>query len=115
MLTMEVYGKAHAIARDRGIILADTKARVRPATGRRTILADEVLTPDGSRFWPADGWQPGRAQSSYDKQIVRDWLTGESGWDRTSGEAPPPLPEAVVDRTRARYLEAYELPTGETF
>ena len=119
MLTMEVYTKAHRLARERGIILADTKLEF----GRRassdgtgtTILADEVLTPDSSRFWPADEWQPGRAQASYDKQIVRDWLTQESGWDRTSGEAPPPLPEAVVERTRARYVEAYELLTGESF
>jgi phosphoribosylaminoimidazole-succinocarboxamide synthase len=118
MLTMEVYDKAHALARERGIILADTKLEFgrRPASeGGATILADEVLTPDSSRFWPADEWQPGRAQASYDKQIVRDWLTGESGWDRTSGEAPPPLPDAVVERTRARYVEAYELLTGETF
>ena len=115
MLTMEVYGRAHLVARERGIILADTKLEFGRRPDGTTILADEVLTPDSSRFWPADEWQPGRAQSSYDKQIVRDWLTGESGWDRTSGEPPPPLPEAVVDRTRARYLEAYELLTGETF
>jgi phosphoribosylaminoimidazole-succinocarboxamide synthase len=118
MLTMEVYDKAHVLARERGIILADTKLEFgrRPvAEGGATILADEVLTPDSSRFWPADDWQPGRAQASYDKQIVRDWLTGESGWDRTSGEAPPPLPDAVVERTRARYVEAYELLTGEPF
>ncbi|CAM3704081.1 phosphoribosylaminoimidazolesuccinocarboxamide synthase [Nocardioides zeicaulis] len=120
MLTMEVYGKAHDLARERGIILADTKLEF----GRRassdgtgtTILADEVLTPDSSRFWPAAEWQPGRAQASYDKQIVRDWLTSaESGWDRTSGEAPPALPDAVVERTRSRYVEAYELLTGERF
>ncbi|MBC2931727.1 phosphoribosylaminoimidazolesuccinocarboxamide synthase [Nocardioides sp. zg-1228] len=118
MLTMEVYRTAHAVAQERGIIVADTKLEFgrRPAAeGGATILADEVLTPDSSRFWPADAWQPGRAQSSYDKQIVRDWLTGESGWDRASGEAPPPLPEAVVERTRARYVEAYELLTGESF
>jgi phosphoribosylaminoimidazole-succinocarboxamide synthase len=123
MLTMEVYDKAHGLARDRGIILADTKLefgrRPDPSTGSgqrgTTILADEVLTPDSSRFWPAADWQPGRAQASYDKQIVRDWLTGESGWDRTSGEAPPSLPAAVVERTRARYVEAYELLTGESF
>ena len=117
MLTMEVYDKAHGLARERGIILADTKLefgrRPSPDGTGATILADEVLTPDSSRFWPAADWQPGRAQASYDKQIVRDWLTGESGWDRASGDAPPPLPEAVVDRTRARYLEAYELLTGE--
>jgi len=75
-----------------------------------------VLTPDSSRFWPADQWQPGRPQPSFDKDVIRNWLTSaESGWDRTSGEAPPPLPQAVVDRTRARYVEAFELLTGETF
>ena len=115
MLTMEVYRKAHDLARERGIILADTKLEFGRTPEGTTILADEVLTPDSSRFWPAADWQPGRAQASYDKQIVRDWLTGESGWDRASGDAPPPLPEAVVDRTRARYLEAYELLTGERF
>ena len=115
MLTMEVYGKAHAVARERGIILADTKLEFGRRPDGTTILADEVLTPDSSRFWPADQWQPGRAQPSYDKQIVRDWLTGESGWDRHSGEAPPPLPGAVVEHTRARYVEAYELLTGESF
>jgi phosphoribosylaminoimidazole-succinocarboxamide synthase len=75
-----------------------------------------VLTPDSSRFWPADDWTPGRPQTSYDKQIVRNWLLSpESGWDRASGAAPPPLPEAVVERTRARYVEAYERLTGQTF
>ena len=78
------------------------------------MLADEVLTPDSSRFWPADEWQPGRAQPSYDKQIVRNWLLSPaSGWDRTSGEPPPPLPDEVVEHTRARYLEAYETLTGQ--
>ncbi|QSR32948.1 phosphoribosylaminoimidazolesuccinocarboxamide synthase [Nocardioides sp. S5] len=115
MLTMEVYGRAHAQALERGIILADTKLEFGRRPDGTTILADEVLTPDSSRFWPAADWQPGRAQESYDKQIVRDWLTNESGWDRSSGEAPPPLPEAVVERTRARYVEAYELLTGESF
>jgi phosphoribosylaminoimidazole-succinocarboxamide synthase len=80
------------------------------------VLADEILTPDSSRFWSVDDWVPGRSQPSYDKQIVRDWLLSpESGWDKTSGEAPPPLPDAVVERTRARYIEAYETLTGETF
>jgi phosphoribosylaminoimidazole-succinocarboxamide synthase len=115
MITLAVYAKAEAIARERGIILADTKLEFGHRPDGTIVLADEVLTPDSSRFWPADQWQPGRAQPSYDKQIVRDWLTGESGWDRTSGEAPPPLPESVVERTRARYVEAYELLTGETF
>jgi phosphoribosylaminoimidazole-succinocarboxamide synthase len=78
------------------------------------VLADEVLTPDSSRFWPAAEWAPGRAQPSYDKQIVRNWLlSAASGWDRTSGEPPPPLPPEVVERTRARYLEAFEALTGE--
>jgi phosphoribosylaminoimidazole-succinocarboxamide synthase len=121
MLTLAVYGKAEAIARARGIILADTKFEFGRraadlAGGGTTVLADEVLTPDSSRFWPADEWQPGRAQPSYDKQIVRNWLLSpESGWDRSSGEPPPPLPEEVVDRTRARYIEAFELLTGETW
>ena len=76
----------------------------------------EVLTPDSSRFWPADLWEPGHPQPSYDKQFVRDWLTSaESGWDRKSGEAPPELPARIVEQTRAKYVEAYERLTGETF
>jgi phosphoribosylaminoimidazole-succinocarboxamide synthase len=116
-LTLAVYGRAEEIARERGIILADTKLEFgRGPAGGRTVLADEVLTPDSSRFWPADEWQPGRTQPSYDKQIVRNWLlSAEAGWDRAGGAAPPPLPAAVVERTRARYLEAYELLTGESF
>ncbi len=115
-LTMEVYGHAHDLARERGVILADTKLEFGARPDGSTVLADEVLTPDSSRFWPAADWQPGRAQASYDKQIVRDWLTGGgSGWDRASGEPPPPLPPEVVARTRARYVEAYELLTGERF
>jgi phosphoribosylaminoimidazole-succinocarboxamide synthase len=80
------------------------------------VLADEVLTPDSSRFWPADLWEPGHRQPSYDKQYVRDWLTSpESGWDRASGDAPPPLPDDVVQRTRERYVQAYEQLTGRAF
>jgi phosphoribosylaminoimidazole-succinocarboxamide synthase len=116
MLTMEVYGRAHELALARGIIVADTKVEFGARPDGTTVLADEVLTPDSSRFWPADQWQPGRAQPSYDKQIVRDWLTSpESGWDRTSGEVPPPLPPEVVERTRSRYVEAYERLTGESW
>ncbi len=116
MLTLAVYGKAEEIARQRGIILADTKFEFGRRADWTTVLADEVLTPDSSRFWPADQWQPGRSQPSYDKQIVRDWLLSPaSGWDRASGEPPPPLPDEVVERTRTRYLEAYELLTGETW
>ena len=113
-LTLAVYARAETIARDRGIILADTKLEFGRDAEGRTVLADEVLTPDSSRFWPADEWQPGRAQPAYDKQIVRDWLlSAESGWDRSSGEAPPPLPPAVVELTRSRYVEAYERLTGQ--
>jgi phosphoribosylaminoimidazole-succinocarboxamide synthase len=115
-LTLAVYARAEQIARERGIILADTKFEFGHREDGTVVLADEVLTPDSSRFWPAAEWQPGHSQPSYDKQIVRNWLISpESGWDRSTGEAPPPLPQAVVDRTRARYVEAYELLTGETF
>jgi len=117
-LTLQVYGRAEEIARARGILLADTKLEfgVVPGGDGRIVLADEVLTPDSSRYWPADDWQPGRAQPSYDKQIVRNWaLSAESGWDKASGEAPPPLPPEVVERTRSRYIEAYERLTGTTF
>ncbi|HET9171147.1 MAG TPA: phosphoribosylaminoimidazolesuccinocarboxamide synthase [Actinospica sp.] len=115
-LTIAIYRRAHAIAAERGIILADTKFEFGRRPDGTVVLADEVLTPDSSRFWPADLWEPGHAQSSYDKQFVRDWLTSpESGWDRRSGEAPPPLPAEVVERTRARYVEAYERLTGTTF
>jgi phosphoribosylaminoimidazole-succinocarboxamide synthase len=80
------------------------------------MLADEVLTPDSSRFWNIETWAPGGPQPSYDKQFVRDWLTSpESGWDKNSGQAPPPLPQDIIDKTRAKYIEAYELLTGKTF
>jgi phosphoribosylaminoimidazole-succinocarboxamide synthase len=115
-LTLRVYGRAEEIARERGIILADTKFEfgARPDTG--IVLADEVLTPDSSRFWPADQYEPGHAQPSFDKQFVRNWLvSSESGWDRASDTPPPPLPEHIVEQTRARYIEAYEMLTGEAF
>jgi phosphoribosylaminoimidazole-succinocarboxamide synthase len=115
-LTLEVYRHAEGIARERGIILADTKLEFGSRDDGTIVLADEVLTPDSSRFWPADTWQPGRPQTSYDKQVVRDWLTSpQSGWDRSSGEAPPPLPDEVVERTRSRYVEAFERLTGQRF
>ncbi|MFD5699274.1 phosphoribosylaminoimidazolesuccinocarboxamide synthase [Streptomyces lasiicapitis] len=110
--TLAVYGRARDIARERGLILADTKFEFGFA-GDDLVLADEVLTPDSSRFWPADLWEPGRAQPSFDKQYVRDWLTSSaSGWDRASEQPPPPLPADVVDATRAKYIEAYERLTG---
>jgi phosphoribosylaminoimidazole-succinocarboxamide synthase len=115
-LTLAVYAHAEEVARGRGIILADTKLEFGRGSDGRIVLGDEVLTPDSSRFWPAGEWQPGRTQPSYDKQIVRNWLlSDESGWDRSSGEPPPPLPSHVVELTRARYIEAYERLTGDTF
>jgi len=115
-LTKAIYARAEQVARGRGIIVADTKLEFGARSDGTIVLADEVLTPDSSRFWPADDWRPGRAQPSYDKQIVRNWLTSsDSGWDRSSGELPPPLPPEVVERTRSRYLQAYELLTGRTF
>ncbi|GAA0350273.1 phosphoribosylaminoimidazolesuccinocarboxamide synthase [Streptomyces blastmyceticus] len=110
--TLAVYGRARDIARDRGIVLADTKFEFGFADGE-LVLADEVLTPDSSRFWPAEEWEPGHAQPSFDKQFVRDWLTSpDSAWDRHGELPPPPLPPEVVERTRAKYVEAYERLTG---
>ncbi|MEO6471199.1 MAG: phosphoribosylaminoimidazolesuccinocarboxamide synthase [Aeromicrobium sp.] len=115
-LTLAVYGRAEEIARERGIILADTKLEFGLRPDGTIVLADEVLTPDSSRFWPADSYQEGRAQQSYDKQFVRDWLTSPaSGWDRSSDRQPPSLPDEIVEKTRERYLQAYELLTGEAF
>ncbi|MEW2120500.1 phosphoribosylaminoimidazolesuccinocarboxamide synthase [Streptomyces sp. NPDC005474] len=114
--TLAVYSRARDIARERGIILADTKFEFgyeSTEDGEKLVLADEVLTPDSSRFWPAAEWEPGHAQPSFDKQFVRDWLTSsESGWVRASEQPPPPLPQHVTDATRAKYIEAYERLTG---
>ena len=116
-LTLKIYNTAEKIARERGIILADTKVEFGYDAVSGTItLGDEVLTPDSSRFWDAATYQPGQAQPSYDKQFVRDWLTSaESGWDRSSDVPPPALPEDVVARTRSRYVEAFEKLTGRSF
>lgn len=119
-LTLAVYRRAEGLARERGVILADTKlefGRTGAADGDlpagTVVLGDEVLTPDSSRFWPADQWQPGRAQPSFDKQYVRDWLTSPAaGWDRAADAPPPPLPDDVVARTQERYLDAYRRLTG---
>jgi phosphoribosylaminoimidazole-succinocarboxamide synthase len=114
-LTLAVYRRAEQVAAAQGIVLADTKLEFGRHDGR-TVLGDEVLTPDSSRFWPLAEWEPGRTQPSFDKQIVRDWLTSPaSGWDRASDAPPPPLPAEVVERTRGRYVEAYELLTGEVY
>ena len=111
-LTLAVYAHGEGIARDRGILLADTKFEFGLRADGTVVLADEVLTPDSSRFWDAGTWEPGRRLDSYDKQFVRNWLLYESGWDRTSGAAPPALPDDVVAATRARYVEAYERLTA---
>ncbi len=115
-LTLRIYARAAELAAERGILLADTKFEFgRDDTGA-LVLGDEVLTPDSSRFWPADEWQPGRAQPSFDKQYVRNWLlSADSGWDRAGGTPPPPLPADVVAATRERYVEAYERLTGLRF
>jgi phosphoribosylaminoimidazole-succinocarboxamide synthase len=112
-ITLEVYRRGAELAARRGIIVADTKIELGFGPGGRLLLADEVLTPDSSRFWPADQWAPGRSPPSLDKQYVRDWLTSPlAGWDRYGPEPPPPLPEPVVERTRDRYVRAYESITG---
>ena len=120
VLTRRILARGNEIASKKGILIADTKVefgidrnREDHTGGPLVVLADEVLTPDSSRFWAADSWSPGRTQPSFDKQFVRDWLTSPaSGWSRDSGEAPPPLPDDVVEQTRARYIEAFERLTG---
>ncbi|MDQ2875785.1 MAG: phosphoribosylaminoimidazolesuccinocarboxamide synthase [Actinomycetota bacterium] len=111
-LTLAIYGRGHEAARVRGIIIADTKLEFGRAADGTITLADEVLTPDSSRFWPAGQWQPGRAQPSLDKQYVRDWSLS-LGWDKRP--PAPPMPPDVVEATRARYVQAYEQITGETW
>ncbi len=114
-LTLAIYARAEGVARGRGIILADTKFEFGRRGDGSIVLADEVLTPDSSRFWDAALWQPGVALPSFDKQFVRDWLIHESGWDKASDSPPPPLPDEVVAATRAKYVEAYEKLTGRPF
>jgi len=109
--TLSIYGRAERLARERGIILADTKFEFGLRADGTLVLADEVLTPDSSRFWDADEWAAGRL-ASFDKQYLRDWLVHDSGWDRSTDQAPPSLPPDVVAATRERYLEAYRRLTG---
>ncbi|GIJ34252.1 phosphoribosylaminoimidazolesuccinocarboxamide synthase [Micromonospora sediminimaris] len=109
-LTIDVYCRGAELAADRGILVADTKIELGWAPDGTLVLGDELLTPDSSRFWPAESYQPGRAQFSYDKQYVRDWAA-RSGWDKRS--PAPELPADVVDATRARYVDVYEKLTGE--
>lgn len=115
-LTLDTYAKAADHARGRGVILADTKFEFGIDREGRLVLADEVLTPDSSRYWPADTYREGVVQPSFDKQFVRNWLTGpDSGWDRHGDTAPPPLPPTIVEATRERYIEAYERISGLKF
>jgi phosphoribosylaminoimidazole-succinocarboxamide synthase len=111
-LSIAIYERAADHARERGIVLADTKFEFGRRADGTVVLGDEVLTPDSSRFWPADGYEPGRGQPSFDKQYVRDWASA-SGWDKTP--PAPEIPGDVVEGTRARYLEAYERIAGEPF
>ncbi|MEE2039194.1 phosphoribosylaminoimidazolesuccinocarboxamide synthase [Nocardiopsis sp. CT-R113] len=112
-LTLRVYRRGRELARERGVLLADTKFEFGRDADGALVLADEVFTPDSSRYWPADSWAPGRPQTSFDKQVLRDWLSSpESGWDRASETPPPALPEHVVERTLGRYTEIYERLTG---
>jgi phosphoribosylaminoimidazole-succinocarboxamide synthase len=111
-LSIAIYELGAAHARERGIILADTKFEFGRRPDGTIVLGDEVMTPDSSRFWPADGYEPGRGQPSFDKQYVRDWAAG-SGWDKTP--PAPALPDDVIERTRGLYVDAYERITGEPF
>lgn len=114
--TLQIYSQALALAEEKGIILADTKFEFGLDGEGNLVLGDEVLTPDSSRYWPADTYEEGKVQPSFDKQYVRNWLTSpESGWDVASDTTPPRLPADVVEATRARYIEAYERLSGKSF
>jgi phosphoribosylaminoimidazole-succinocarboxamide synthase len=112
-LTLEIYRRGAELARTRGILIADTKLEFGRAPDGTVVLADELLTPDSSRFWPADSWEPGRAQHSLDKQFVRDWSATVTGWDRTP--PGPEIPGDVVAATQDRYTEVYERITGTSW
>lgn len=114
--TLQIYLQAADHALGKGIIVADTKFEFGTDEGGNLLLADEIFTPDSSRYWPADEYRPGVVQTSFDKQFVRNWLTSpESGWDRHGTEPPPPLPDDIIDATRARYINAYERISGLRF
>lgn len=113
--TLQTYLQGADRALTKGIIIADTKFEFGVDDNGDVVLADEVFTPDSSRYWRADSYRQGVVQESFDKQFVRDWLTGESGWDRHGGTPPPPLPNEIVAATRDRYIEAYERISGLRF
>lgn len=114
-LSLRIYTRARDIAAQRGLLLADTKFEFGTRADGSLVLADEVLTPDSSRYWDAAAWQVGATPPSYDKQFVRDWLRLESGWNPNADQPPPPLPADIVASTRAKYIQAYETLTGEEF
>ncbi len=114
-LSLAIYQRGQEVAADRGLLLADTKFEFGVRPDGALVLADEVLTPDSSRYWDAAAWAVDSAPPSYDKQFVRDWLRLESGWDPAGDQPPPPLPDDIVERTRAKYVRAYEILTGEVF
>ena len=114
--TLDIYSKAAALCEESGVILADTKIEFGLDAEGKLVLADEVLTPDSSRYWPLEGYKEGKVQPSFDKQYVRNWLTSsKSGWNPKDGSQPPPLPGSVVEATRSRYVEAYEKISGLRF
>lgn len=114
--TLEIYSKAAELALEKGLILADTKFEFGIDEEGKLVLADEVLTPDSSRYWPAEGYVEGKVQPSFDKQYVRNWLmSSKSGWEKCSAMPPPPLPGSVIEATRERYIEAYERISGKKF
>ncbi|MGB9307097.1 MAG: phosphoribosylaminoimidazolesuccinocarboxamide synthase [Mycobacterium sp.] len=114
--TLQIYVQAADHALTRGIIIADTKFEFGTDADGNLLLADEIFTPDSSRYWPADEYREGVVQTSFDKQFVRNWLTSaESGWDRAGTQPPPPLPDAIIDATRDRYINAYERISGLRF
>jgi phosphoribosylaminoimidazole-succinocarboxamide synthase len=114
--SIQLFTKAREIADARNLILADTKFEFGLDQNNQITLADEVLTPDSSRYWPKASYRLGKSQNSFDKQFVRDWLTSkESGWDRNSNTPPPALPEEIIHKTREKYLEVYQLLTGEKY
>jgi phosphoribosylaminoimidazole-succinocarboxamide synthase len=114
--TLQIYVQAADHALTKGIIIADTKFEFGTDRDGNLLLADEIFTPDSSRYWPADGYRPGEVQTSFDKQFVRNWLTSpESGWDRNGSQPPPPLPDDIIEATRDRYINAYERISGLSF
>jgi phosphoribosylaminoimidazole-succinocarboxamide synthase len=114
--SINIFKKATQIAESKNLILADTKFEFGLDINYELILADEVLTPDSSRYWPKSDWKPGKSQNSFDKQFVRDWLTSpESGWNKSSNTQPPALPVEIIEKTRQKYLDVYQLLTGEKY